>query len=182
MLVLRKSSFFLHFSTWENNFPVAKSGFWGHNSHYKLGVCFYSKVVLDFCFRHWRCPNRDWGKGHFIKWKKAFSLLSVRALLVPAFILGWDYSQFCQSIISKCSFSLHSLVPAFFLLCHLFRFLLLSFSISCVSVRTYGNVTARKVSHYRSKQKLFTSFVFTLLLISSFYCNFLFILNVQKFF
>ena len=103
--------------------------------------------------------------------------------------LDWHFSQFYQSIISKCSFSLRSLVPvffclapAFFLLCPLFLwwrlsfsfaelhfvFLLLSFSISCVSVRTYGNVTARKVSHYRAKQKLFTSFVFTLLLFSSF--------------
>ena len=62
-----------------------------------------------------------------------------------------------------------SLVPFVFLWCRAtICFLLLSFSISCVSVRTYGNVTARKVSHCRTKQKLFTSFVFTLLLISSF--------------
>ena len=118
----------------------------------------------------------------------AFSCACIFSL-VPAFFLGWHYGQFYQSIISNCSSFLHSLVPVSFVLCLLFLsfarffslvtaffilcratfcFLLLSFSISCVSVRTYGNVTARKVSHYRTKQKLFTSFVFTLLLISSF--------------
>ena len=28
-------------------------------------VCLYSEVVLDFRFGHWKCPNREWGKGHF---------------------------------------------------------------------------------------------------------------------
>ena len=46
---------------------MVKSVFWGHISHY-LGVCLYSEVVLDFRFGHWKCPNREGGKGHFSKW------------------------------------------------------------------------------------------------------------------
>ena len=58
---------FSHFSSWENDFPVVKSGFWGHISHL-LGICLYWEVVLDFPFGHWKCPNWEWGKGHFSKW------------------------------------------------------------------------------------------------------------------
>ena len=53
--VLRKLSF-SYFSSKENDFPVVKSGFGGHLSHF-LGVCLYSEVVLDFRFGHWKCPN-----------------------------------------------------------------------------------------------------------------------------
>ena len=31
--------------------------------HY-FEVCFYWEVVLDFRFGHWKCPNREWEKGH----------------------------------------------------------------------------------------------------------------------
>ena len=27
-------------------------------------------MVLDFRFEHWKCPNWEWGKGHFSKWAK----------------------------------------------------------------------------------------------------------------
>ena len=43
------------------------------------------EVVLNFCCGHWKCPNREWGKGHFrtsdlnpepdlikLKWMKHF--------------------------------------------------------------------------------------------------------------
>ena len=41
---------------------MVKSGFWGHIYH-SLGICFYCKVVLDFCFGHlpivWdKVPNK----------------------------------------------------------------------------------------------------------------------------
>ena len=39
---------------------------------YFIGVCLYLEVVLDFRLGHWKCPNRDWGKGHFSKWKWPF--------------------------------------------------------------------------------------------------------------
>ena len=103
----------------------------------------------------------------FFSWACIFSLVPAFFSLVPAFFL------LCLHFFSCIPF--FCLVTAFFLLCRaIFCFLLLSFSISCVSVRTYGNVTARKVSHCRTKQKLFTSFVFTLLLISSFSLQFSF--------
>ena len=44
---------------------------WGHISH-SLGVCFCWEVVLDFRFWLWKCPNREWEKGHFSKWKLPF--------------------------------------------------------------------------------------------------------------
>ena len=55
---------FSHFSSWENVFSEVKSGFWGHISHL-LGLCLYSEVVLDFRFGRRKCPNREWGEGHF---------------------------------------------------------------------------------------------------------------------
>ena len=33
-------------------------------SFLQLVICLYSEVVLDFSFGHWKCPNREWGKGH----------------------------------------------------------------------------------------------------------------------
>ena len=53
--VLRKSSF-SHFSSWENDYPVVKSGFWGQIFH-QVEVCLYSEVVLDFRFGHWEVPE-----------------------------------------------------------------------------------------------------------------------------
>ena len=42
--VLRKSTF-SHFSSWENDFPVVKSGFWGNNSHYFRGMFVLSPSI-----------------------------------------------------------------------------------------------------------------------------------------
>ena len=41
---------------------------------HSIGVCFYWEVVLDFRFGQWKCPKREWGKGHCSKWNKKISM------------------------------------------------------------------------------------------------------------
>ena len=52
--VLRKSSF-SHFSSWENDFPVVKSGVWGHISIFTY--------VLNWPFPHWSCSSSAWNEN-----------------------------------------------------------------------------------------------------------------------
>ena len=44
-----------------------------------IGVCWYSEVVLDFHFGHWKCLNREWGKG---LWKNAKKIIIISQNLV----------------------------------------------------------------------------------------------------
>ena len=46
------------FSSWENHFPVAKSGFWAHILHL-LGIYLYWKVVLDLRFGSARTESEE---------------------------------------------------------------------------------------------------------------------------
>ena len=90
---------------------MVKSGFWGHISHL-LGVCFYREVVLDFHFGHWKCPNREWGKGHISKWKWVFSPLGHSVQVHPIVI------KICLSLMSNNNFIFKwyfSLIIYFFL-------------------------------------------------------------------
>ena len=46
-------------------FPHEKTTFQWPKVVLPLEVCLYWKVVLDFRSGHWKCPNREWGNGHF---------------------------------------------------------------------------------------------------------------------
>ena len=39
----------------------------------KRSISGHEKVVLDFRFEHWKCPNRDWGKEEKQSWYAFFS-------------------------------------------------------------------------------------------------------------
>ena len=118
--------------------------------------------------------------------------------------LDWHFSQFYQSIISKCSFSLRSLVPVFFFVLRLhffscapffsgdgflsllpnyilfFCFFLFLF-LACLSELT--EMLQQEKFHTIERNRSYLQVLFShFYSFHLFHCNYLFLLNVQKFF
>ena len=50
-------------------------------------------MVLDFRFGHWKCPNREWGKGHFSKWKWSVMDIGQSTFIRPSSISNFRIFQ-----------------------------------------------------------------------------------------